>query len=133
MKWSRLIAGTSLAPGGNKGSSNNPEKRLARFKREYNGLLVSTLPPRTRMYTDALNSKHGEALQISQGITKQQNRSAGPFKTLQRSLTMNRDAHYHIHASSSHLRNRYIPPSARSPRRPTTRALSGRASRCSQR
>ncbi|KAF4633512.1 hypothetical protein G7Y89_g4596 [Cudoniella acicularis] len=37
--WSRLIAGTSLAPGGNKAASNNPEKRLARFKREYSQLL----------------------------------------------------------------------------------------------
>ncbi|EHL01975.1 hypothetical protein M7I_1924 [Glarea lozoyensis 74030] len=42
--WSRLIAGTSLAPGGNKGASNNPEKRLARFKREYSSLLAR-LPP----------------------------------------------------------------------------------------
>ncbi|EPE27973.1 hypothetical protein GLAREA_04764 [Glarea lozoyensis ATCC 20868] len=39
--WSRLIAGTSLAPGGNKGASNNPEKRLARFKREYSSLLTT--------------------------------------------------------------------------------------------
>ncbi|KAG9236992.1 Retinoic acid induced 16-like protein-domain-containing protein [Amylocarpus encephaloides] len=37
--WSRLIAGTSLAPGGSRGSSSNPEKRLARFKREYSQLL----------------------------------------------------------------------------------------------
>ncbi|KAH6662850.1 Retinoic acid induced 16-like protein-domain-containing protein [Halenospora varia] len=37
--WSRLIAGTSLAPGGNKAASSNPEKRLARFKREYAHLL----------------------------------------------------------------------------------------------
>ncbi|RDL34337.1 Uncharacterized protein BP5553_07465 [Venustampulla echinocandica] len=37
--WSRLIAGTSLAPGGNKAASHNPEKRLARFKREYSKLL----------------------------------------------------------------------------------------------
>ncbi|PBP17180.1 hypothetical protein BUE80_DR012125 [Diplocarpon rosae] len=37
--WSRLIAGTSLAPAGSKASSNNPEKRLARFKKGYNQLL----------------------------------------------------------------------------------------------
>ncbi|THV43975.1 hypothetical protein BGAL_0783g00010 [Botrytis galanthina] len=37
--WQRLIAGTSLAPAGSKVTSNNPEKRLARFKREYNRLL----------------------------------------------------------------------------------------------
>ncbi|CAL3970759.1 unnamed protein product [Diplocarpon coronariae] len=37
--WSRLIAGTSLAPAGSKTSSNNPEKRLARFKKGYNQLL----------------------------------------------------------------------------------------------
>jgi hypothetical protein len=36
-----LIAGTSLASGGsNKSVANNPEKRLARFKREYSQLLV---------------------------------------------------------------------------------------------
>ncbi|TVY94112.1 UPF0518 protein, partial [Lachnellula willkommii] len=37
--WSRLIAGTSLASGGNKAAANNPEKRLARFKKEYSQLL----------------------------------------------------------------------------------------------
>ncbi|EKD17544.1 uncharacterized protein L3040_006662 [Drepanopeziza brunnea f. sp. 'multigermtubi'] len=37
--WSRLIAGTSLAPSSSKASSNNPEKRLARFKKGYNQLL----------------------------------------------------------------------------------------------
>ncbi|TAQ90883.1 hypothetical protein B7494_g775 [Chlorociboria aeruginascens] len=38
--WSRLIAGTSLAPGsGKKGTANNPEKRLANFRRGYNQLL----------------------------------------------------------------------------------------------
>ncbi|KAH6712323.1 Retinoic acid induced 16-like protein-domain-containing protein [Leptodontidium sp. MPI-SDFR-AT-0119] len=37
--WSRLIAGTSLAPAGNKASTHNPEKRLARFKKEYSQLL----------------------------------------------------------------------------------------------
>lgn len=37
--WQRLIAGTALAPAGSKVTSNNPEKRLARFKREYNRLL----------------------------------------------------------------------------------------------
>ncbi|KAE8454186.1 hypothetical protein EG329_005111 [Mollisiaceae sp. DMI_Dod_QoI] len=37
--WSRLIAGTSLAPAGNKGTAKDPEKRLARFKREYSQLL----------------------------------------------------------------------------------------------
>ncbi|KAH8589353.1 Retinoic acid induced 16-like protein-domain-containing protein [Bisporella sp. PMI_857] len=35
--WSRLIAGTSLASP--KATANNPEKRLARFKQEYNRLL----------------------------------------------------------------------------------------------
>ncbi|PQE04576.1 hypothetical protein CJF31_00007432 [Rutstroemia sp. NJR-2017a BVV2] len=37
--WQRLIAGTSLAPAGSKATANNPEKRLTRFKREYNHLL----------------------------------------------------------------------------------------------
>ncbi|CZS93282.1 uncharacterized protein RAG0_03643 [Rhynchosporium agropyri] len=37
--WSRLIAGTSLASAGKKASTNNPEKRLARFKKEYSQLL----------------------------------------------------------------------------------------------
>ncbi|TVY45060.1 UPF0518 protein [Lachnellula occidentalis] len=37
--WARLIAGTSLASGGNKAAANNPEKRLARFKKEYSQLL----------------------------------------------------------------------------------------------
>ncbi|KAG9246705.1 Retinoic acid induced 16-like protein-domain-containing protein [Calycina marina] len=36
--WSRLIAGTSLAP--SKSTANNPEKRLVRFKQEYNRLLT---------------------------------------------------------------------------------------------
>ncbi|KAI1003920.1 hypothetical protein K3495_g4290 [Podosphaera aphanis] len=38
--WSRLIARASFAPV-NKASSNNPEKRLARFKTEYNQILLS--------------------------------------------------------------------------------------------
>ncbi|QSZ29333.1 hypothetical protein DSL72_003847 [Monilinia vaccinii-corymbosi] len=37
--WQRLIAGTALAPASSKATLNNPEKRLARFKREYNRLL----------------------------------------------------------------------------------------------
>ncbi|CZR69262.1 uncharacterized protein PAC_19162 [Phialocephala subalpina] len=37
--WSRLIAGTSLTPAGNKATAKDPEKRLARFKREYSQLL----------------------------------------------------------------------------------------------
>lgn len=37
--WQRLIAGTSLAPASSKVTLNNPEKRVARFKREYNRLL----------------------------------------------------------------------------------------------
>lgn len=41
VQWSRLIAGTPLAsPAGNKAAANNPEKRLARFKRDYSQLLV---------------------------------------------------------------------------------------------
>ncbi|RDW59811.1 hypothetical protein BP6252_12898 [Coleophoma cylindrospora] len=39
--WSRLIAGTSLAPAASKKGSDNPEKRLARFKREYSQLLTT--------------------------------------------------------------------------------------------
>ncbi|KAL3423583.1 DNA polymerase epsilon subunit c [Phlyctema vagabunda] len=39
--WSRLIAGTSLAPAASKKGTNNPEKRLARFKREYSQLLTT--------------------------------------------------------------------------------------------
>lgn len=35
-----MIAGTSLAAAGNKSTSNNPDKRLVRFKREYSRLLV---------------------------------------------------------------------------------------------
>ncbi|KAA8563854.1 hypothetical protein MFRU_036g00490 [Monilinia fructicola] len=37
--WQRLIAGTSLAPASSKATLNNPDKRLAKFKREYNRLL----------------------------------------------------------------------------------------------
>ncbi|KAI9650330.1 hypothetical protein NHQ30_000343 [Ciborinia camelliae] len=37
--WQRLIAGTSLAPAGSKATLNNPEKRLTRFRREYDRLL----------------------------------------------------------------------------------------------
>ncbi|KAH8803188.1 Retinoic acid induced 16-like protein-domain-containing protein [Xylogone sp. PMI_703] len=37
--WARLVAGTALASSGSKANANNPEKRLARFKREYNQLL----------------------------------------------------------------------------------------------
>jgi hypothetical protein len=40
-QWSRLIAGTSLdSSRGSKNSSNHPEKRLARFKKQYSQLLV---------------------------------------------------------------------------------------------
>ncbi|CCU81653.1 hypothetical protein BGHDH14_bgh03049 [Blumeria hordei DH14] len=49
--WSRLIAATSLAPA-DKTPSNNPEKRLARFKKEYNQLLSQLKHQATNLFKD---------------------------------------------------------------------------------
>jgi hypothetical protein len=65
VQWSRLIAGTPLAsPAGNKAAANNPEKRLARFKREYSQLLVCR-PFHEEDYANTYFSPYGAQLGIS--------------------------------------------------------------------
>lgn len=54
-----------MAPDASKKNAHNPEKRLARFKREYSHLLVSSrLHVYSRIAADRESSKYGEGHQI---------------------------------------------------------------------
>jgi hypothetical protein len=111
-QWSRLIAGTSLdSSRGSKNSSNHPEKRLARFKKEYSQLLVWGLHAFDSQNMGGTNgscSKDGAVHPTWQMTMKQQRIFDAVSKTSRTSSVMSRDGLSHIRAFPSQLQSRYM-------------------------